>query len=80
VISSTVIGAGATLVSGALSRQQLLAAAVLNEFAPESSRLLSTRAPGIRGNHDGSFSYAHRLRGGEGPDSFGVQQTRRSAT
>jgi hypothetical protein len=26
---------------------------------------------GLRGNHDGSFTFAHRRRDGEGPDSFG---------
>jgi spermidine dehydrogenase len=71
-LNGVAIGAGATLVSGALSRQQLLAAAVLDEFAPENAPDYYPPArQGIRGNHDGSFSYAHRLRDGESPDGFG---------
>src|ERR1700740_3243512 len=71
-LNGVAVGAGATLVTGALSRQQLLAAAVLDEFAPENAPDYYPPAlQGIRGNHDGSFSYAHRLRDGESPDGFG---------
>ena len=28
---------------------------------------------GMRGNHDGSFSFAHKLRDGDQPDTFGAE-------
>jgi spermidine dehydrogenase len=71
-LNGVAVGVGGTLVSGGIGTETLLAAAALDEFAPE-------RAPdyypparmGMRGNHDGTFKFAHRLRDGEGADSFG---------
>jgi len=71
-LNGVAIGVGGTFVGGRIGTETLLAAAALDEFAPE-------RAPdyypparmGMRGNHDGTFTFAHRLRDGEGADSFG---------
>ena len=71
-LNGVAVGVGGTLVGGGIATETLLAAAAIDEFAPEKapdyyppSRL------GIRGNHDGTFTFAHRLRDGEGADSFG---------
>jgi len=71
-LNGVAVGVGGTLIGGGIRTETLLAAAALDEFAPE-------RAPdyypparmGMRGNHDGTFTFAHRLRDGEGADSFG---------
>ena len=71
-LNGVAIGAGASLLGGALSSESLLAAAVLDEYAPEKAADYYPPArTGMRGNHDGSFSIAHRLRDGENPDSLG---------
>jgi spermidine dehydrogenase len=49
----------------------LLAAGVLDDFAPEKAPDYYPPARlGMRGNHDGTYTFAHRLRDGEAPDSF----------
>jgi spermidine dehydrogenase len=71
-LNGVAIGVGGTLLAPGIGSETLLAAAALDEFAPE-------RAPdyyppartGMRGNHDGTFTFAHRLRDGESADSFG---------
>jgi spermidine dehydrogenase len=71
-LNGVAIAAGGTLVGGGIGTETLLAAAALDEFAPE--RALDYYPParmGMRGNHDGTFTFAHRLRDGEGADSFG---------
>jgi spermidine dehydrogenase len=71
-LNGVAIGAGATLLGGTVGADTLLAAAVLDEFAPEKAPDYYPPARlGIRGNHDGTFTFAHRLRDGEGADSFG---------
>src|SRR5882672_3933345 len=71
-LNGVAIGVGGTLVAGEISADTLLAAGALNEFAPEKSPDYYPPAKtGLRGNHDGTFTFAHRLRDGEGPDSFG---------
>src|SRR6266851_56091 len=71
-LNDVAIGAGATLLGGTVGADNLLAAAVLDEFAPEKAPDYYPPARmGIRGNHDGTFTFAHRLRDGEGADSFG---------
>jgi spermidine dehydrogenase len=71
-LNGVAIGAGTVLLVGNLSAQQLLAAAVLDDFAPEKSPDYYPPArTGIRGNHDGSFAIAHKMRDGESPDSLG---------
>jgi spermidine dehydrogenase len=71
-LNGVAIGVGGTFVGGGIGTETLLAAAALDEFAPEKA--LDYYPParqGMRGNHDGTFTFAHRLRDGEGADSFG---------
>src|SRR5256712_2915053 len=71
-LNGVAMGAGATLLGGTVGANTLLAAAALDEFAPEKAPDYYPPARvGIRGNHDGTFTFAHRLRDGEGADSFG---------
>jgi spermidine dehydrogenase len=60
-------------VGGILASDTLLAHADEAGFAPEkASDYYPPARQGIRGNHDGSFTYAHRLRDGESADSDGT--------
>jgi len=60
-------------VGGLLAADPMLAALVASEFAPEKAPGYYPPAlTGMRGNHDGSFPYAHRLRDGEAWDSDGA--------
>src|SRR5712664_1834294 len=71
-LNGVAIGVGGTLVAGEIGSETLLQAGVLDEFAPEKSPDYYPPAKtGLRGNHDGTFTFAHRLRDGEGADSFG---------
>jgi spermidine dehydrogenase len=71
-LNGVAAGVGGTLAGGIFGAQELLAAAALDEFAPEKAPGYYPPARmGIRGNHDGTFTFAHRLRDGEGADSFG---------
>jgi spermidine dehydrogenase len=71
-LNGVAVGVGGTLVGGGIATETMLVAAVLDEFAPEkASDYYPPSRTGIRGNHDGTFTFAHRLRDGEGADSFG---------
>jgi spermidine dehydrogenase len=71
-LNGVAIGVGGTLVGGGIGTDTLLAAAALDEFAPEKAPgYYPPTRMGMRGNHDGTFTFAHRLRDGEGADSFG---------
>src|SRR5467141_5040220 len=71
-LNGVAIGVGGTLVGGGIGTDALLAVAALDEFAPEKSPDYYPPARmGMRGNHDGTFTFAHRLRDGEGADAFG---------
>jgi spermidine dehydrogenase len=60
-------------VGGALGAEPLLAAAAFDDFAPEKAKDYYPPAlTGMRGNHDGTFTFAHRLRDGESWDSDGA--------
>ncbi|HXY50961.1 MAG TPA: FAD/NAD(P)-binding protein [Terriglobales bacterium] len=60
-LNGMAIGAG-----GILAAQPLLAMLAPEEFAPEKDPGYYPPARlGMRGNHDGTFTYAHRLRDGE---------------
>src|ERR1700752_2620220 len=66
------MGAGTALLSAPMGAGQLLAAGVLDEPSPEKAPDYYPPARlGMRGNHDGSFSVAHRMRDGESPQAFG---------
>jgi spermidine dehydrogenase len=61
-------------VGGALVGESMLAAAAMggDEFAPEQAAGYYPPAlTGMRGNHDGTFTYAHRLRDGGKWDAAG---------
>jgi spermidine dehydrogenase len=71
-LNGVAIGVGGTLVGGGIGTDTLLAVAALDEFAPEKSPDYYPPARmGMRGNHDGTFTFAHRLRDGESADAFG---------
>jgi spermidine dehydrogenase len=71
-LNGVAVGVGGTLVGGRIGTETLLAAAALDEFAPEKSPDYYPPArTGMRGNHDGTFTFAHRLRDGESADAFG---------
>jgi spermidine dehydrogenase len=58
---------------GLLAADTLLSALTAAENAPEKSREYYPPAlTGMRGNHDGSFAFAHRLRDGEAWDADGA--------
>jgi spermidine dehydrogenase len=60
-------------VGGALGAETLLAAAALDDFAPEKAAgYYPPSLMGMRGNHDGTFTFAHRLRDGGSWDSDGA--------
>src|SRR5882672_10123223 len=77
-------------VGGLLATQSALAALAPAEFAPQTATPPTDVSPfapeqatdyypptrtGMRGNHDGTFTYAHRLRDGEAWDSDGGPQS-----
>jgi len=65
-LNGVAIGVGGTLASGALGAESLLAAAALDEYAPEKApNYYPPALMGMRGNHDGTYTYAHSLRDGE---------------
>src|SRR6202521_3701626 len=71
-LNGVAIGVGGTFVGGGIGTETLLAAAALDEFAPEKAPDYYPPARlGMRGNHDGTFTFAHRLRDGEVAASFG---------
>jgi spermidine dehydrogenase len=71
-LNGVAVGMGGTLVGGSMKTETLLAAGALDELAPEKAADYYPPAKmGIRGNHDGTFTFAHRLRDGEGAHSFG---------
>lgn len=71
-LNGVAIGAGASLLAGRISAEKLLAAGILDEPLPEKDPGYYPPAKmGMRGNHDGSFSMAHRMRDGENADALG---------
>jgi spermidine dehydrogenase len=74
-LNGVAIGVGGSLVGGSLLGDPLLAAFGADDFAPEKAADYYPPArTGMRGNHDGSFTFAHRLRDGESPDSMGTAE------
>jgi len=71
-LNGVAVGTGGTLLGGSIGAEQLFAAAAFDEFAPEKAPDYYPPArTGIRGNHDGSFTFAHRMRDGESASSLG---------
>ena len=74
-LNGVAIGVGSSLLSSGRRPEDLLAAGVLDDFAPEKAKDYYPPAlTGMRGNHDGTYTFAHRLRDGEAPDSFGAAE------
>jgi len=74
-LNGVAIGVGGSLVGGSLLGDPLLAAFGPDDFAPEKAADYYPPArTGMRGNHDGSFTFAHRLRDGASPDSMGAAE------
>jgi spermidine dehydrogenase len=72
-LNGVAIGVGGTLAGGTLGAETLLAVAALDEFAPEKApNYYPPALMGMRGNHDGTFTFAHQLRDGESWDSDGA--------
>jgi spermidine dehydrogenase len=60
-------------VGSAFSADTLLAAAAFDDHAPEkAANYYPPALMGMRGNHDGTFTFAHRLRDGQNWDSDGA--------
>jgi spermidine dehydrogenase len=71
-LNGVAISVGGALAGGAIGGETLLAAAALDDFALEKAAGYYPPAlMGMRGNHDGTFTFAHRLRDGESWDSDG---------
>jgi spermidine dehydrogenase len=71
-LNGVALGTGAALLGGSIGAEQLFAAAAFDEFAPEKAPdYYPPSRTGIRGNHDGSFTFAHRMRDGEAASSLG---------
>ncbi|MGC0772818.1 MAG: FAD/NAD(P)-binding protein [Candidatus Acidiferrum sp.] len=71
-LNGVALGVGGTLASGTLGAEKLLAAAALDDYAPEkTANYYPPALMGMRGNHEGSYTYAHGLRDGERWDGEG---------
>ncbi|MHB8502413.1 MAG: NAD(P)-binding protein [Candidatus Acidiferrales bacterium] len=65
-LNGVAIGVGGTLAGGAVGAETLLAAAALEDYSPEkAANYYPPALMGMRGNHDGTYTYAHALRDGE---------------
>ena len=72
-LNGVAVGVGGTLAGSAFGVETLLAAAAFDDFAPEkATNYYPPALMGMRGNHDGTFTFAHRLRDGESWDSDGA--------
>ena len=71
-LNGVALGAGAAVLHGTLTPAHLLAAGVWDEPQLQDSPGYYPPAKlGMRGNHDGSFAIAHRMRDGEDPNALG---------
>lgn len=71
-LNGVAIGVGGSILGTAVRPEDLLAAGVLDDFAPEkAANYYPPALIGMRGNHEGTYTFAHRLRDGEAADSFG---------
>jgi spermidine dehydrogenase len=71
-LNGVAIGAGAAFLGGSLGVESLLAAGILDEPAGQNAPGYYPPArTGMRGNHDGSFAMAHRLRDGDRANTIG---------
>src|SRR3984893_15430091 len=71
-LNGVAIATGLSVLGEAIGAESLLAAAMLDEVAPEKDpNYYPPGKMGIRGNHEGTFTFAHRLRDGVNPDAMG---------
>src|SRR5579859_514612 len=71
-LNGVAIGVGGSFLGNSVRPEDLLAASVLDDFAPEkAANYYPPALMGMRGNHEGTYTFAHRLRDGEAPESFG---------
>jgi spermidine dehydrogenase len=71
-LNGVAVGAGASVLGSGFSAERLLAAAILDEPAGEQAAEYYPPAKmGLRGDNDGSYTYAHKLRDGESPNAMG---------
>jgi spermidine dehydrogenase len=71
-LNGVAIGVGGTLAGSALATETLLSAAESEDPAAEkAANYYPPALMGMRGNHDGSFTYAHLLRDGASWDADG---------
>lgn len=69
-LNGVAVGVGGTLARGAFGAETLRAAGIVDEVAPDNTaaeKAADDYPPakmGMRGNHDGTFTYAHMLRDG----------------
>jgi len=72
-LNGVALGVGGTLASATIGADALLAAAAFDDYAPEKSpNYYPPALTGMRGNHDGTFTFAHRLRDGQKWNSLGA--------
>lgn len=72
-LNGVAIGAGGAVMAGSLGAGRLLAAGILDEpEAQNSGGYYPPAKMGMRGNHDGSFAMAHRVRDGESAAALGA--------
>lgn len=72
-LNGVAVGAGAALLANRLSAGGLIAAGIFDEPAGQNSPGYYPPAKmGMRGNHDGSFTMAHRMRDGENAGALGA--------
>ncbi|HKV24297.1 MAG TPA: NAD(P)-binding protein [Candidatus Acidoferrum sp.] len=71
-LNGVALGVSGTLASNAIGADTLLEAAALDSYAPEKAPAYYPPAlMGMRGNHEGSYTYAHLLRDGAKWDQYG---------
>lgn len=74
-MNGVAIGVGGSLLGAAVRPEDLLAAGILDDVAPEKDpNYYPPALMGMRGNHEGTYTYAHRLRDGKVPNSFGTAE------
>src|SRR5215472_14617916 len=74
-LNGVAIGVGGSILGSAVQDEDLLPAGVLDDFAPEKTAGYYPPAlQGMRGNHEGTYTFAHRLRDGEYWDDAGQPQ------
>jgi spermidine dehydrogenase len=72
-LNGVAVGAGAALAVGPFAAGKLLAAGILDQSENQNSPGYYPPAKmGMRGNHDGSFAMAHRMRDGQNAGALGT--------